>query len=101
MIKRLGDRVIEFLSFVLAMIAGTLIAAAVTVWHFVPKWRREEQEKTDRRIAAMRDAIRKAQEERTAKVDQAVAVVKEQAEADKKKDTVDLANSLIAEFKKE
>lgn len=96
MLNRLGQRVLSFLTFLFALVSGVLLAAGVTVWHLIPKWRREEQEETDRRVAALKDTIRRANEERAAKVDQQVAVVKDQAEAEKAQDTVDLANSLIA-----
>lgn len=89
-------KIVNFVTFLLALIAGVLIAAAVTVWHLIPKIRKEERDATDKRIASMKETIQKAKAERTAKVDQAVAVVKEEAEAAKSQDTVDLANSLIA-----
>ena len=100
MLKRLGERVVGFFSFLFALIAGILLAVGVTVWHLIPKWKREEQEATDRKVEALKDTLRQAHAERAAKVDQAVAVVKEEAEAQKAGDSVDIANQFIIDAMK-
>ena len=90
------DSMITGICIMAAFIVG--IGAAVLAFsrYLIPKWRREEEAETARRVAAMKAEIEKSRAERTAKTETAVAVVKQEAETAKAQDTVDLANSLIA-----
>lgn len=90
------DGIITGLCIMAAFIVGIGAAALTFSKYLIPKWRREEEAETARRVAAMKAEIEKSRAERTARTETAVAVVKQEAETAKAQDTVDLANSLIA-----
>ncbi len=99
-LSKMADSIVTALCIALAFIVG--IGAAVLTFskYLIPKWRREEQAETERRVAGIKDSIQKSHETRTAKADQAVAVVKEQAAAQTAQDSVDVANQFIIDSMK-
>ncbi len=90
------DSMITGLCIMAAFVVGIGAAALAFTKYLVPKWRREEEAETARRVAAMKAEIEKSKAERTAKMESDVAVVRSEAETAKSQDTVDIANSLIA-----
>ena len=99
-LSKMADSMVTALCIAIAFVVGIGAAVLAFTKYLMPKWQREEQAETERRVAGIKDSIQKSHETRTAKVDQAVAVVKEQAAAQTAQDTVDVANQFIIDAMK-
>ena len=94
-LKKAVSAVAEGVFIVLAVAIGGLLAAAAFIWHFIPKWKREEARDTAAKVAGMKAVVREAHETRVAETAGKIAEVEKKADEQKAADTVDLANDLI------
>jgi hypothetical protein len=85
----------RFLDVLLAALLTAGVTVAVFFLRVIP--RRDEKAREDSRALAekLKQRVEAAKAERAAKVEKAVAVVEQQAEAAKAEDSVDVANRLI------
>ena len=99
MLKRLGESILGTLSFVFVFIAGLILAVLSFLWYFVPKkereWRAAEDAEAAKRVAEIKQTIAKAHEERAVETQAKVTEIEKKAEADKTRDSVDIANELL------
>ncbi len=94
-LREAGAAVWNAVTTILLVIVGVLLAAAATLWYFIPKWKREEEAETKRRVSAMKATLAASHEKRDAEVKTAVAEVEKKAETLKQQDSVDVANQFI------
>lgn len=99
MFRRMWSAVSSALAFVLVMIATLGLAALSVVFVFLPKARKEERERlkkeADELAANVKAEVQKAHEARAAEVEVRVETIEKKAEAQKARDSVDVANQFI------
>lgn len=94
-LREAGAAIWNVVTTVLLVLVGVLLAAAATLWYFVPKWKREEDAETKRRVDSLKATLAASHEKRDVEVKAAVAEVEKKAESLKQQDTVDVANQFI------
>lgn len=83
----------EAVAIAFAFVVGAIFLAAAFVWHFVPKWRTDDEAR--RRSDAIQEALSEARRARATELQAKLDAIDAAASADRKEDSVAAANRFV------
>jgi hypothetical protein len=93
--KTLWEKIKDWAALLFAAVAGLGIAALAVIFYFIPKRDEQKRREASQKAQTIKTKVEEAHVVRQQKVDQQIAVVKEETKAAQAQDPVDFANDLI------